>query len=115
MKLNTLMKFPLTAEYWDFTTTVDAGGNVINTYFYVRTIDLALDDDPTAVRIVILTEEPIRREALLKNLTDKDGQLVLDDAEYKTTTIEPVLNVYGQRVGYRLLAALWSDPTFSDA
>lgn len=114
MKLNTVTKFLLTADYWDFTTAIDPTGNAVNTYFYDSTIDISLDEDPTAVRIVILSEEPIRRSALLKNLKDRDGKPVLGDAQYKTTTIEPVLNVYGQRVGYRLMAALWVDPSFSE-
>jgi hypothetical protein len=72
-------------------------------YYYVGNISLTAGLSLTG-RMTIRTEEPISIGSLIKNIKDADGNLILDDAIWQISNLQPILNAFNIVNEYRLTA-----------
>jgi hypothetical protein len=72
-------------------------------YYYVGKIALTAGIDATQ-RIVINTDESIQIGSLIANISDSDGNLILDDMIWQVSNISPVLNAFNAIDSYKLRA-----------
>lgn len=106
-------RFPYTADVYDYTIdTNSANGDPI--YTYSHSVKVEFGDDPSAPRVVIVAEKPLRKRIVVMNVRDRNGLEVLPGAQFSITSVAPVLSVFGTREGYRMQAALNNDPDFSE-
>lgn len=106
MKLTTWQRFQYTGVVYFATPDLnDAQGRLI----YTRS-DLVMFfefmGNPLSVRSVIISRTPLPLKTILVGIVDKDGEAINGNAQYKVTSIEPVVNTFGQSEGYRMNVAL---------
>lgn len=73
---------------------------------YIKDVEFDFASDPSTPRSVILCEEPLPQSAVISAVVDQFDVQPLPGAEYTITTVEPLINVFGQRDLYRHQAAL---------
>lgn len=110
MKLFTWRRYNYTADFYDYTIQNDANGTL--SYFLKGPVEIDFMNDPSAPRVVILSDKPLRRKSQLANIRGRDGKELLPGAIYLVTTVEVVLNPFGKREGFRMRAALANEPEF---
>lgn len=78
MKLLSFVKFDHTSDYWDYTVD-NTNPNVppVYTYFYSKAIRLAVAGRVYVDQIDVVSSEPLKGGAQLRNLRDKQGNFVL--------------------------------------
>lgn len=78
MKLLSFVKFQHTADYWDYTVE-NTNPNVppVYTYFFSKGIFLEVAGRVYIDQIDVITKEPLKGGAQLRNLRDKQGNLLL--------------------------------------
>lgn len=112
MQLQAYVRHNMTAEYWNFTLTTEAGGTLTPVYANTGEVNFLFATDPSAPRAVILSKKPFRKGIQLRGITDSAGNDVLPGAWYVITAVEPVINMFGRVETYRHRAALANEPTF---
>jgi hypothetical protein len=83
--------------------TESIGENQEVKYYYVGKISLTAGIDDNQ-RMIIHTDEAIQIASLIANISDSDGNPVLDDTVWQVSNIAPVLNAFNTIDSYRLRA-----------
>lgn len=110
MRLNAVRKYRYTADLFRFTRSTDVGGAEQLIYTYDSTIAIQLGGDPTSVRMTVKSATPAPRDGRLANIKDRAGNPVMEGANYRITSIEPMLSVFGYREGYIMKVAMQNAP-----
>ena len=112
MKINSTQPYRYSARVWAFEEdTENSQGGIV---YYETTLDFRfeLTTDPNAPRQVILSKTPLKKEMKFDQVRDSYGNLVMGDATYIVTRLEPIMNVLGTHELYRMQAALNVEPTY---
>lgn len=74
LKLLSFVKFDHTADYWDYTVdNTNPNGSPVYTFFYSKGIRLAIAGRSYIDQVDVITTEPLKGGAQLRNLLDKRG------------------------------------------
>lgn len=110
MKINTFKHFKFTADLWTFTTTLDSQGGEIKHYTFNRNISLRAATS-TAGRLFVFfkeTEGDVVVDCQLANFKDANGVVMRPGGVYILSQVEPSINVYGVREGFKGVAQYWA-------
>lgn len=78
MKLLSFVKFDHTADYWDYTVdNSNPNQSPVYTFFYSKGIYLDVAGRVYVDQIDVISKEQLKGGAQLRNLRDKNGNLVL--------------------------------------
>lgn len=105
MKVNTVFKENATAEYWDYTTSLDPINGRVDTYYKKSNVKVGLIPVRSGV-LSVWCRTYLRRNVELRNLRDPEGNLVFADSEGNQVAGivglgEPVFNIFGVVEAYR--------------
>lgn len=103
-KIASYRTLPYSGEIWNYNrVTGTTAGSTTNVYFLLRETKLDLTQGVFGKINIFLPNEAsdIMQEAQIRNLVDRDGQEVFPDGIWVFAGLLPVLNVFGQREGFR--------------
>lgn len=114
MRIHGFIRRDFTADLWDFEERFGSGSDVTLDYSFSKVIPIYFSTDPNSPRQMAYINEPVRRRARLLNIKDKDGFRIMGDAQYEITAMEPIINSFRQREGWRCSLALVGEVTFDE-
>lgn len=106
MKYNTLIRYKMTAEYWDFTITGSDGVGNTQEFFFDSVIACNVVSAGDG-RLFMHVNSPLRIGGRVNNIRDTAGQVYAGSLtgdvgySYEITSVDPVVNVFGQRDSLR--------------
>lgn len=109
MLFNTVKNKNYTVDYRGYTTRTTADGVVTEkVYATIGTpIRVQISTSFTG-SLIILADEKLQLNGYLENLADRNGNLVYEDALWKISSTQPVVNAVGLVEGYKYKATIIS-------
>lgn len=106
MKLYTFMENYYTADLWDFTVgTSPIDGVPVYTRFYLRSIKFAATTTGRTTSISFKdSDSDVVPHMHLKNFCDASGNEVIEGTTWELFSVEPALNMWGFREGFKAQA-----------
>jgi hypothetical protein len=109
MLFNTVKNRNYTVDYKGYTIITSADGTVTTKRY---------DTIPTSIKVqistsftgdlIILADEKLQLEGYLENLVDRNGNIVYEDALWRISSTQPVVNAVGLVEGYKYKAKIIS-------
>lgn len=109
MLFNTVKNRNYTVDYKGYVIITSADGTVTTKRY---------DTIPTSIKVqistsftgdlIILADEKLQLEGYLENLVDRNGNIVYEDALWRISSTQPVVNAVGLVEGYKYKAKIIS-------
>lgn len=108
MKIVTFKKFNFTADLYTFTVTTDGEGGDVRTYNLNREVKVHVAPSNQGRLFVHFKAEDddIEVNDQLFNLSDPLGTQIAENAIYQLSLVEPLLDMFGRRIGFKARAEL---------
>jgi len=111
MQLTAYKRFPFKGTLWiPQEDTQSQAGTIV--FIEDHDINFDFSDDPTAPRQIIVCGEPLPTTAKVTAIQDRYGNFTLPGGEWTITSVQAVINAFGQRELYTHQAALSTPPDF---
>lgn len=109
MLFNTVKNRNYTVDYKGYTLITSADGTITEKRYAVNptTIKVQISTSFTG-DLIILADEKLQLEGYLENLVDRNGKIVYEDALWKISSTQPVVNAVGLVEGYKYKAKIIS-------
>jgi len=109
MLFNTVKNRNYTVDYKGYTLVTSADGTVTEKRYATipTTIKVQISTSFTG-DLIILADDKLQLEGYLENLVDRNENIVYDDALWKITSTQPVVNAVGLVEGYKYKAKIIS-------
>jgi hypothetical protein len=102
MKPLAYSRYKYSGEFYKFVRTT-VGSTSSLSYYFVGNIALTAGLAKTG-QLTIRADQPIAIGSLIANIKDSNGNLILDDAIWQISGLEPILNAFNTIEGYRMKA-----------
>lgn len=109
MLFNTVKNRNYTVDYKGYTLVTSPDGTVTEKRYAVipTTVKVQISTSFTG-DLIILADNKLQLEGYLNNLVDRNGKIVYEDALWKITSTQPVVNAVGLVEGYKYKAKIIS-------
>lgn len=102
MKPLAYQRYKYSAEFYKFSRQT-VGDTTTTNYYFVGNVAITAGVDKNG-RMTIRSEQPFAIGSLLANIKDANNILILDDAIWQISNLEPVLNAFNNIESYRMRA-----------
>jgi hypothetical protein len=102
MKPMTIARHKFSGELYKFVSR-PLGSESTLEYYFSKNIKLTAGLD-SANRMTILCDEPLTLGFLVKDIKDRDGNLILSDTIWQIQSIQPILNAFSGVDSYTMKA-----------
>lgn len=103
MRTNLHEQNPITVDVYDYTVKDNGDGTQSpDQYFLSQTIKCRIGNNKDTLRLYVYTDIQLRRLSHLRNFRDSNGELIFENIEYEVRVVEPLVDVLGQKDGFRL-------------
>lgn len=107
-KLSGFRTWQFNANVYNYTVTTDGGASPVLHYFFLRNVNVDISQGIFGKITVFFrdSEADVMNSAQLFQLRDRSGKEIFPSAIWTIQGLQPVINIFGQREGFRANATV---------